>query len=259
MAERELTITVLGSGTSHGMPMIACDCPHCTSTDPHDQRTRPSVTIRYDDTTILVDTSPEFRLQCLANDVRRVDAVLYTHFHVDHVAGLDDLRRFSALQDEPIPCFAQAATLERLRRMFPYVLDPQGTHPSSVPRLSLRLIEGPFEIADRTITPIPLMHGKLPVLGFRVGHFAYCTDVNEIPEASWPLLKGLDVLILDALRKRPHPTHFNLEQAVDHAQRIGARETYFTHIAHELGHEETNRDLPDGMALAYDGKVIRTV
>jgi len=256
MTGQRLKITVLGSGTSHGVPMIGCDCPVCASPDPRDRRTRPSIVMQYGDTSLLVDTGPELRLQCLANNVRQVDAVLYTHFHVDHLAGLDDLRRFNWLQDGPIPCYGQAATLDRLRQMFPYVFDGAAQHPSAVPRLSLHVIDGPLEIGGRTITPVPLFHGDLPVLGFRVGDFAYCTDVNQIPPASLPLLDGLSVLILDALRKRPHPTHFNLEQAVEQARIIGAKHTYFTHIAHELGHEETNRDLPNGMALAHDGQVI---
>ncbi|HKQ46609.1 MAG TPA: MBL fold metallo-hydrolase [Phycisphaerae bacterium] len=252
------TITVLGSGTSHGVPMIACDCAVCTSADPRDRRTRPSILIQYDATTLLVDTSPELRLQCLANNVRRVDAVLYTHHHIDHLAGLDDLRRFNWLQEAAIPCYGQPATLERLRTMFAYVFEDDAEYPSAKPRLELREIDGPLDIGGQTITPIPLLHGRMPVLGFRVGSFAYCTDVSEIPQESWGLLSGLDVLILDALRKRPHPTHFNLEQAVDHARRILARQTYFTHIAHELPHEETNRELPKGMALSYDGLVIDT-
>lgn len=258
MAEGNTTVTVLGSGTSHGVPMIACDCDVCTSSDPRDKRSRPSIVIEHGAATLLVDTTPELRLQCLANDVRHIDAVLYTHYHVDHVAGLDDLRRFSAMQDGEVPCYGQAATLERLKAMFPYVFDPIGTHPSAVPRLALHTIDGPFEVMGCAVTPIPLMHGSLPVLGFRVGNFAYCTDVSEIPAASWALLEGLDVLILDALRRRRHPTHFNLEQAVDHALRIGARRTYFTHIAHELGHEATNATLPDGMALAFDGQRIHS-
>lgn len=258
MSTAELTITVLGSGTSHGIPMIGCDCPVCASPDRRDKRTRPSITIRYAGATLLIDTSPELRLQCLACDVRRVDAVLFTHLHVDHVAGLDDLRRFNWLQQAEISCYGQPATLERLRRMFPYVFDDRIQHPSAVPRLSLHEIDGPLEIGGREITPIPLLHGELAVLGFRVGRFAYCTDVSEIPAASRPLLEDLDVLILDALRKRPHPTHFNLEQAVREAGEIGAKRTFFTHIAHELGHEETNRSLPPGMALAYDTQVIHS-
>ena len=264
-----LTITVLGSGTSHGIPMIACDCPICTSTDPRDKRTRPSIAIACDDTTLLVDTGPELRLQCLANDIRAVDAILYTHHHIDHLAGLDDLRRFNWVQDEVIPCFGQPATLERLRTMFAYAFEHDPEYPSAKPELTLHEINGPFEIPTRQsaigsrqssirVTPIPLLHGTLPVLGFRVGNFAYCTDVSEIPPDSWPLLEGLNVLMLDAVRKKPHATHFNLEQAVDHARRIGAMQTFFTHIAHTLGHAETNHGLPERMALAYDNQVIHS-
>lgn len=271
MADGELTITVLGSGTSHGIPMIACDCAVCTSSDPHDKRSRPSVAVSYpaqglrdrdgasrDRVTVLIDTSPELRLQCLANDIRSVDAVLYTHHHIDHLAGLDDLRRFNWVQDQIIPCYSQPETLDRLRTMFSYAFEHDPEYPSAKPRLTLEAIDGPFDIGGRLITPVPLLHGSLPVLGFRVGKFAYCTDVSEIPRASMPLLEGLDVLILDAVRKRPHPTHFNLEQAVEEARRIRAKQTYFTHIAHELGHEETNRGLPAGMALAYDGQRIHS-
>lgn len=260
----EIKITVLGSGTSHGVPMIACDCAVCTSSDLRDKRTRPSIVIEYGGedgrdarpTSLLVDTSPELRLQCLACNIRRVDAVLYTHHHIDHIAGLDDLRRFNWIQQQAIPCYGQQETMERLRIMFAYVFEHDPEYPSAKPQLELRTIDGVFEIGGRTITPIPLLHGRMPVLGFRVGDFAYCTDVSEIPTASWPLLEGLDVLILDALRKRPHPTHFNLDQAVDHARRIDARQTFFTHIAHELPHEQTNRGLPAGMALSFDGQVI---
>lgn len=258
MSNAPITVTILGSGTSHGIPMIACDCPVCTSSDPNDRRMRPSILIQYENTTLLVDTSPELRLQCLANNVRRVDAVLYTHFHVDHVAGMDDLRRFNWLQNGAIPVYGQQATLDRLQVMFPYVFETANSYPSAVPNLNLHAIDGTFEINGRKITPIPLLHGKLPVLGFRVGNFAYCTDVSEIPADSWPLLYDMDVLILDALRKRPHPTHFNLEQAVSHAKQIGAKQTYFTHIAHELPHEETNGELPPKMALAHDQQVIHS-
>ena len=253
-----LAVTILGSGTSHGIPMIACDCPVCTSIDPHDKRTRPSVAVAYEETTLLIDTSPELRLQCLANNIRRVDAVLYTHHHFDHIAGLDDLRRFNHLQRRSLPCYGLSDTLDRLGQMFGYAFSDDPDYPSAKPDLTLQAVAGPFDIGGRTITPIPLLHGRLDILGFRIGDFAYCTDVSEIPPGSWPLLAGLDVLVLDALRKRPHPTHFNLEQAIDHARRIAARRTFFTHIAHELAHEATSRALPSGMFLAHDGLVIQT-
>ncbi|MEP0842707.1 MAG: MBL fold metallo-hydrolase, partial [Phycisphaerae bacterium] len=217
-----LRVTVLGSGTSHGVPMIGCDCPVCVSTDPRDRRTRSSILIGVNGRNILVDTTPELRLQCLAHDVRRVDAVLFTHHHADHVAGLDDLRRFNHLQDAAITCFADARTGRALERMFPYAFDHAGEYVSSRPRLHLGVIEGPFDLFGARIVPVPLFHGQLPVLGFRVGRFAYCTDVSRIPDESWPLLEGLETLILDGLRHRPHPTHFNLEQAVEAARRIGA-------------------------------------
>lgn len=251
-----LAITILGSGTSHGVPMIACDCPVCTSFDPRDRRTRASIAVQWEQVCLLIDTAPELRLQCLANGIRRADAVLYTHHHFDHLAGLDDLRRFNHLQGRELPCYGQSDTLERIRAMFGYAFEYDPEYPSAKPELTLEIINGPFTLFGRTITPIPLWHGKLPILGYRIGSFAYCTDVSEIPAESWSLLRNLDVLILDALRRRPHPTHFNLAQAIDHAQRIAARQTFFTHIAHELSHAETTRQLPENMALAYDGLVI---
>ena len=255
--ESELKIICLGSGTSHGVPMIACDCPVCTSTDPRDKRTRPSILVDYGDRAILVDTTPELRLQCIANDVRRVDAVLFTHHHADHVCGLDDLRRFNWLTKTLLPCYASAPTADALRRMFGYGFTHDPDYPSAAPNLELRIIDHqPFELFGRRIVPIPLLHGRLPVLGFRFGSFAYCTDCSEIPASSMTLLNDLDVLILDAVRHEPHPTHFTLDQAVAVAHRIGARQTLFTHIAHALKHAETNAQLPAGMALAYDGQSI---
>ncbi len=252
-----IKIICLGTGTSHGVPMIACDCPVCTSDDPHDRRTRASILVDYGDRTVLVDTTPELRLQCLDNGVRRVDAVLFTHHHADHVVGIDDLRRFNWLQRDVLPCYASQRTAQALRRMFGYAFVDEAGYPSAKPQLVLNVIdEDPIELFGRRIVPIPLMHGKLPVLGFRFGSFAYCTDCGEIPERSMALLRDLDVLVLEALRIRPHPAHFNLEQAVDAARRIGAKQTYFTHIAHELKHADVNAELPDNMALAYDGQVF---
>lgn len=255
--ESDLKIICLGTGTSHGIPMIACDCPVCTSDDPHDKRTRPSILVDYGDRAVLVDTTPELRLQCVANGITHVDAVLYTHLHADHVCGLDDLRRFNSHDQQGLPCYANQRTAAALRSMFGYAFSTNPDYPSVAPRLELNVLDGmPFELFGRCITPIPLMHGPLPVLGFRFGSLAYCTDCNEIPEPSMALLQDLDVLILDATRRTPHPTHFNLDQAIAAARRIGARQTFFTHIAHELKHQETNAELPSGMALAYDGQTI---
>ncbi len=256
--QAELEIVVLGSGTSHGVPMIGCDCDVCCSSDPRDNRTRPSIWVRSGDTCLLVDTSPELRLQCIANHIDRIDAVLYTHHHADHVTGLDDLRRFNWLMRQPVNCYGLSRTVDALRRMFSYAFDATQDSLHSRPQLVLHEIDDqPMDIAGVRVEPIPLMHGPLPVLGFRIGRFAYCTDCSFIPEASMDRLQGLDVLILDALRRTPHPTHFNLEQAIAAATRISAKQTFFTHIAHELHHERTMSELPSGTALAYDGLHIR--
>ncbi len=247
-------VIILGSGTSHGVPMIGCHCDVCTSTDPHDKRSRPSIWVSMGQQQILVDTSPELRLQCIAHGIVHLDAVLYTHHHADHVVGLDDLRRYNWLTKGAVPCFASERTVQSLQRMFSYAFRPDPHSPHSRPNLTLKTIDAhPFSVGDQTIIPIPLIHGKLPVLGFRFGRFAYCTDCNSIPDDSMALLTDLEVLVLDALRHTPHPAHFNLEQAIQTAHKIDARKTYFTHITHELGHSRTNRELPEGMTLAYDG------
>lgn len=253
-----IRLIVLGSGTSHGIPMIGCDCPVCTSDDPRDKRTRTGVVFSYDGYNLLVDTSPELRLQCVACDIRRVDAVVFTHFHADHIVGLDDVRRFNWLQGESITLYGDQQTLDRVRQMFPYAFENDPEYPSAKPELRTELIDGSFELGGRRIIPIPLMHGSQRVFGFRVGDIAYCTDCSLIPDESRELLRDLDILLLDAVRHRPHATHFNLEQAVAEARRIGAKRTYFTHIAHALGHAETNAELPKGMELAYDGLVCES-
>lgn len=260
-----MKVILLGTGTSHGIPMIACDCEVCTSDDPRDRRTRPSIHVQYNGVHILVDTAPELRLQCLAGGIRRADAVLFTHHHADHVTGLDDLRRFNWLQGGTLKCYAQQEDITAIRRMFAYAFVDDPEYPSHKPDLDFIPIDGPVEVQSTdssapaescTVLPIPLLHGPTPVLGFRFDNFAYCTDCSYIPDDSMKMLEGLDVLILDALRRRPHPTHFNLEEAVEWAGRIGAKQTYFTHIAHELKHEETNGELPPNMQLGHDGQVI---
>lgn len=263
-------LTILGSGTSHGVPMIGCDCAVCTSADPRDHRMRVSAVFHLDAQraesgnacdpnnapNLLVDCGPELRLQCVARNIRRVDAVLLTHHHADHITGMDDLRRFNWLQRGPIRVYAAPETLGRVRRMFSYCFEDDSEYPSAKPQLEPVRIDGRFELCGVEVTPVPLLHGSLPVLGYRVGRIAYCTDVSRVPEDSLRLLRDLDVLILGALRRRPHPTHFNLEQAVEQAERIGARRTFFTHIAHELPHAATNAELPHGMELAYDGLAV---
>jgi phosphoribosyl 1,2-cyclic phosphate phosphodiesterase len=251
-------LTVLGSGTSHGIPMIGCNCTVCTSADPRDRRTRTSVVFSYEGHNLLVDTSPELRLQCVACGIRRIDAVLFTHFHADHIAGLDDVRRFNWIQGGPITLYGDAATLTRVRQMFAYAFVSDPDYPSAKPELNTVVLNGPLELGGHQVIPVPLRHGSLAVLGFRVGNIAYCTDCNMIPDESRQLLRDLDILVLDGVRRRPHSTHFNIEQAVQEARQIGARRTYFTHIAHELKHAETNAQLPAGMELAYDGLVCES-
>jgi len=252
-------ITVLGSGTSTGVPAIGCDCAVCRSTDPHDRRTRPSILIEPENgPTILVDTSTDLREQALTNHIRRVDAILFTHTHADHVFGLDDVRRFNHMQRTAIPCYGDAGTLASLRRMFSYVFEPSTQIGGGLPQLTLTEVTGPFSIDGVEIVPIPVFHGALPVLGYRIGSFAYLTDCNRIPDASWPLLYGVRTLILDALRHRPHSTHFSVSESLEVVARIGAERAYFTHICHDLPHAETNAHLPAGVQLAYDGLVLKS-
>jgi phosphoribosyl 1,2-cyclic phosphate phosphodiesterase len=266
-----LKITLLGTGTSHGVPMIACDCIVCRSTDPRDRRLRPSIFIELvgDPTgdasasgiarsvrTILVDTSTDLRAQALAHDIRRVDAILFTHSHADHVMGLDEVRRYNALQKAPIPCFADGHTVNELRRTFDYIFNSQGAPSGGIPQLALFRLAGAFSLGGMEIVPIPLLHGRREIFGYRFGDFAYLTDCSAIPEASWPLLSGVRTLVLDALRDRPHPTHFTVAEALEVVARLGPDRTYFTHICHELSHAGTSPRLPAGVELAYDGLVL---
>ncbi|HQU70874.1 MAG: MBL fold metallo-hydrolase [Calditrichaeota bacterium] len=242
---------VLGSGTSMGVPMAGCDCRVCRSGDPRDKRLRPSVLLEINGFRLLIDTSADYRQQMLREGISDLDAVLYTHHHVDHILGLDDLRSFSMLNKKSYPLFGMRETLQNIRRVFQYVF-PEDPQAKVYPRVTLREIdENPFEVGALQVVPIPLLHGQMPVMGYRIGNFAYCTDVSFIPERAFQRLEGLEVLILDALRYKPHPTHFTVAEAVEAARRIGARQTYFTHISHGILHREA--ELPPGMALAYDG------
>jgi len=249
-------ITFLGTGTSHGVPMIGCDCATCRSSDPRDARLRPSIFVETAGTKILVDTGPDLRAQALRYDIRRVDAILFTHGHADHILGLDDVRRFNALMKGAMICYGDSQTLNDIRKTFHYVFDPNTPKGGGIPDIELREIRGPQRIGDLEVQPIPLWHGSRPILGFRFGAFAYLTDCNRLDDAAWPLLEGLDVVVIDALRVRTHPTHFSLDEAVDVAPRLKAGRTFFTHMCHDLSHEATNARLPQGMALAHDGLVL---
>jgi len=251
-------VTILGTGTSTGVPVLTCDCEVCTSSNPKDRRLRCSCFVSVGDVNLLIDAGPDFRQQAMRAEIKQVDAVLITHHHFDHVVGLDDLRPFLFDKRTKIPCFTVGTSAAALRNMFGYIFR-DGSYPG-VPRLELHEVEGPFVVSNRSgngqsveVTPIPAVHGSLHVLGFRIGRFAYMTDVSDIPYASMGLLEDLDVLVLDALRDRPHPMHMTIEQSITLAKSIGARKTYFTHMSHEILHTELEARLPQGMAPAFDG------
>ena len=250
-----MKVTFLGTGTSTGVPVPTCTCDVCRSTDSRDARLRPSVLLQWDGATVLVDTSTDLRQQVLRLGLRHLDAVFYTHAHADHVFGLDDLRMFNWRRGGAIPVYGSPLTLAAIRRTFWYVFeDVEGG--GSKPLLDLHDVSGPFTVLGRQVVPVPLQHGRLPILGYRIGGFAYLTDVSAIPEASYALLTGLEVLVLSALRHRPHPTHLHVDRALEEAARIGARRTLFTHIAHEVSHAAVSATLPERVELAYDGLVL---
>lgn len=249
-------VRFLGTGTSHGVPMIGCRCGTCRSTDPRDRRSRPSILFELaGGARVLVDTTPDLRSQALAHDLDRVDAILFTHCHADHVMGLDDVRRFNVLQQGAIPCYGDARSLSELRRSFAYIFEG-ADEGGGLPRILLNPIDGPIEIGGGTFVPVPVWHGRRQIVGYRFGDFAYLTDCSGIPDQSWRLLDGVDTLAIDALRHRPHPTHFTVEEAIAAAARIGPRRTFLTHICHDLPHAATNASLPAGVELAYDGMRI---
>jgi len=249
-------VTFLGTGTSHGVPAIGCGCATCRSDDPRDRRWRPSILIELPErATLLVDTAPDLRAQALAFGVSRIDAILFTHAHADHLLGLDDIRRFNEIQGGPVSCYGDRSTLTEVRRTFAYAFRP-GPPGGGLPRLNLFAIEGAFSVGGTEIVPVPVLHGTQLILGFRVGSFAYLTDCSAIPESSWPLLAGVRYLALDALRERPHPTHFSLSEALAVIERLRPDCAWLTHICHDLGHAATSARLPAGVLLAYDGLKI---
>jgi len=245
-------VTMLGSGTSTGVPVIGCDCAVCRSADPRNKRWRTGLKLEIGAGVVLVDTPTDLREQALRFGLPRLDAVLYTHAHADHVFGLDDVRIFNFRQGQAIPCYGSEATLRALRRTFAYVFEA-GQEGGGKPQIELIPVREPFSLLGRTVVPVPVWHGSLEVFGFRIGRFAYVTDCSQIPEASFRLLAGVEILILDALRYRPHPTHFSLEEAMAAASRIGAARTIFTHLSHDVDHAAPAVPLAPGMELGYDG------
>ena len=252
-----MIITVLGSGTSFGVPAINCSCPVCTSNDPRDDRTRASIRIEKGDSSVVIDMSPDFRRQALREKIRSIDAILLTHCHADHVHGIDDIRPYTFKRMMPV--YGNSDTVNEFRIRFSYIFR-ESQEGGGKPKIELREITEDsigrgalIRVKDLELTAIPLKHGDLDILGYRTGRFAYLTDCSSIPESSYRLLDGVDYLIIDALRPRPHPTHFSVKQAMEASRRIGASNVWFTHICHDVMHSRLENELPQGFAPAYDG------
>jgi phosphoribosyl 1,2-cyclic phosphate phosphodiesterase len=246
------TLTVLGSGTSMGVPTIGCTCSVCHSLDPHDRRTRPSVMLNYDGHCVLIDTTPDFREQAIRENISRLDAVIYTHAHADHILGLDDVRPLSFRSPEKIPLYAHPRTAEALQNIFRYIFDPNYKY-GGIARVELRPMNGSLDLFGARFEPVRVLHGEAEIQGFRFGSAAYLTDFSDIPQDSMERLRGLDILFLDALRHRPHPTHSTVANSLRLVEELQPRRAFFTHISHDLPHEETNQSLPEHVRLAHDG------
>jgi phosphoribosyl 1,2-cyclic phosphate phosphodiesterase len=248
-----LTITFLGTGTSQGVPVIGCSCEVCKSLDYRDKRFRSSVHININNQSFVIDTGPDFRQQMLRENISRLDAILFTHAHRDHTAGLDDVRAYNFLQNMDMPVYGTQATLDQLRNDFAYIFEEH--HYPGLPRLDLRAItENPFNINGVKITPLPVKHLRLSVMGFRMGDFSYVTDANFISEATYKKLEGTKILVLNALQQDPHISHFTLQQAIEVAQKVKAEKTYFTHLSHKMGlHATVSKELPENISIAVDG------
>jgi len=249
------TLTVLGSGTSMGVPTIGCDCAVCTSADPHDRRTRPSIMVQWNGHTVLIDTTPDFREQAIRERINRIDAILYTHGHADHILGLDDVRPLSFRRTtggSKIPLFATENTAQVLRQVFRYIFEADYKY-GGLAQVELKDVNGPVEIGGATFIPLTVNHGDYPIEAYRFGSAAYLTDFSSVPEETMRQLQGLDVLFLDALRHYPHPTHSTVEQSLQIVERLKPNRAFFTHISHDLPHEETNASLPHNVRLSHDG------
>jgi phosphoribosyl 1,2-cyclic phosphate phosphodiesterase len=251
-------LTFLGTGTSNGIPVIGCQCAVCTSLDPRDKRSRTSAVVTHRGRTYLIDTSTELRLQAISAGLTHIDAVLMTHAHADHLSGIDDLRRFNELNKAHLPLYAHRETADQLRVRYAYAFTDIFPFYGGKPDLILHEFDGPFTPFDDEIVPIPVFHGQSLIHGFRFGRLAYVTDAKDIPAESMDLLQGLDILVLNALRERPHPTHLSLQEAVDVAKELKPRKTYLVHLSHELGHEEATRLLPDEVEVAFDELTVAT-
>jgi phosphoribosyl 1,2-cyclic phosphate phosphodiesterase len=250
-----MRVTMLGTGPSHGIPVIACGCRVCRSDDPRNKRTRASAVVQVDGVTLLLDTAIEMRLQVLRSGIERVDAVLYTHYHADHVGGLDDLKAFNAVLNGPLPCFGNASTEASLRERYAFAF--AGTPwIGAIPHITFRVVEEPFELLGLEVTPVQLIHGRILSCGWRIGDVAYLTDTNGIPPTSMRLLQGLELMVVDALRYTPHPTHFSVAEALEVIAELRPRRALLTHVNHDIDHATLNAELPEGVEVAYDGQVI---
>ena len=253
------TLTVLGSGTSMGVPTVGCTCAVCTSSDPHDRRLRPSIMVQWDGRTVLIDTSPDFREQAIREHIRRIDAVLYTHGHADHILGLDDVRPLSFPRitgGGKIPLYATENTARVLRHVFRYIFDGDYKY-GGLAQVEIRNVDGPIKLFGATFIPLVVNHGDYPIEAYRFGSAAYLTDFSSVPDQTMAQLQGLDILILDALRHHPHPTHSTVANSLQIVERLKPKRTFFTHMSHDLPHEATNASLPDNVRLSYDGLKLK--